>query len=346
MSESHFYHISKTGKLKKFETVTDVMEQAKKDEGFFWLYYLEPTSEELHPLIKLLDLHPLSVEDALDDNQLPKIDDFPSNAFIVFNAFSYLEKKIVIQEVDFFLGKHFVVSVDRKGPDGKPLLDGIEEIVLREMNEDRLGPAFVLHTMLDVIVDRKVFAIEAMEDELTETEDAVMERPNEYDPKSLQHIRHTLVTLRKSLFHEREVFVKICRKDCPFIPEKAIYQYRDIYDHLARFFELTETLRDVATSLMEIDLSLRSNEMALASNRTNRSVRRLTLITIVFLPLSLLASIGGMSEWSMMTGSDNWRISYPLFLLGMVAIGAVSYFFLKGIIRKDDKKTDFDGTND
>lgn len=344
MNESHFYHIPKSGKLIPCAKVTDAMERVEKEGGFFWLHYLEPTGEDLHPLIKLLGLHPLAIEDALDDNQLPKMDDFPNNTFIVFNAFTYSKEKINIQEVDFFIGKHFVISIDRVGPDGKPLLNGIDEVVLREMDENRLGPAFVLHTILDVIVDHKVFAIEAMEDELTQTEDAVLERPTEYDPKSLQHIRHTLVTLRKSLFHERELFVKICRKDCPFIQDKAIFHFRDIYDHLARFFELTETLRDVATSLMEIDLSLRSNEMARASNRTNRSVRRLTLITIVFLPLSLLASIGGMSEWSMMTGPENWRFTYPLFLLAMGVIGAVSYFFLKWIIRRDDV-SDNDGTD-
>ena len=337
MSESHFYYISKAGKLSACARVEDAMEQTAKDGGFFWLHYLEPTEEDLHPLIELLDLHPLAVEDALDDNQLPKVEDFPSNMFIVFNAFAYAQEKVTVQEVDFFLGKHFVVSIDRIGPDGKPHLDGIEQLVLREMDENRQGAAFVLHTMLDVIVDRKVFAIEALEDRLAATEDAVMEQPTDFDPKSLQQIRHMLVTLRKSLFHEREVFVKICRKDFSLIPDKAIYQYRDIYDHLARFFELTETLRDIATSLMEIDLSMRSNEMARASNRTNRSVRRLTLITIVFLPLSLLASIGGMSEWSMMTGPENWRVTYPLFLLAMGIIGALSYFFLKWIIRKDDR---------
>ena len=337
MSESHFYHIPKSGKLNPCADVAEAMALTEQEGGFFWLHYLEPTSEELRPLIPLLDLHPLAIEDALDDNQLPKIDDFPSNSFIIFNAFSYSDEKVDIREVDFFLGKHFVLSIDRIGPDGKPLMDGIQETVTREMAEDRLGPAFALHTMLDVIVDRKVYAIEAMEDRLAVTEDAVMERPTDFDPKSLQQIRHVLVKLRRSLFHEREVFVKISRKDCPFIPDKAIYQYRDIYDHLARFFELTESLRDVATSLMEIDLSMRSNEMARASNRTNRSVRRLTLITIVFLPLSLLASIGGMSEWSMMTGPENWRFTYPLFLLGMVAIGAISYFFLKWIINRDDK---------
>jgi magnesium transporter len=342
MSEARFYHVSKSGKLTPSSSVSFVMEQAKQDGGFFWLHYLEPAAEDLQPLIELLHLHPLSVEDALDDNQLPKIDDFPTNTFIIFNAFSYAANKASVQEVDFFLGTHFVISIDRIGPNGKPLLDGIEELVSREMDTDRLGPAFVMHTILDVIVDRKFFAIEALEDELSQAEDAVLERPSEFDPKSLQHVRRTLVTLRKSLYHEREVFVRICRKDCPFIPDKAIFHYRDVYDHLARFFELTESLRDVATSLMEIDLSMRSNEMARAANRTNRSVRRLTFITTVFLPLSLLAGIGGMSEWSMMTGPENWRITYPLFLLAMVVIGTVSYFLLRWMIQRDDKKSDSD----
>jgi len=339
MSESRFYHIPKSGKLEQLDSVEEVMTRAK-EEGFFWLHFLEPTAEDLHPLIELLGIHSLSVEDSLDTNQLPKIDDFPDNSFIVFNAFSYIKKALSVQEIDLFLGNHFLISVDRIGPDGKPLLDGIEDMVQREMDTDRLGPAFVMHTILDVIVDRKFIAIEALEDELAEAEDAVLERPAEFDPKSLQHIRRALVTLRKSLFHEREVFVKICRKDCPFIPDKAIFHYRDVYDHLTRFFELTETLRDVATSLMEIDLSLRSNEMSRAANRTNNSVRRLTFITTIFLPLTLLASIGGMSEWSMMTGPSNWRFTYPMFLLGMAVIAAVCYVFLKRIVRRDDKKSD------
>ncbi len=342
MSEAHFYHITKSGKLSQCKSVPAAMEHVQQDGGFFWLHYLEPVAEDLHPLIKLLDLHPLSVEDALDDNQLPKIDDFPNNTFIVFNAFSYATDMTRIQEVDFFLSNRFIISIDRVGPDGKPLLDGIEEMVRRELDTDRLGPAFVMHTILDVLVDRKFYAIEALEDELTQAEDAVLDRPSAFDPKSLQHIRRTLVSLRKSLYHEREVFVKICRKDCPFIPDKAVFHYRDVYDHLSRFFELTESLRDVATSLMEIDLSMRSNEMARAANRTNRSVRRLTFITTVFLPLSLLAGIGGMSEWSMMTGPENWRITYPLFILAMIVIGTISYFFLKWMIYRDDKKSGSD----
>lgn len=339
MSESRFYHISESGQLEPCDSVAEVMTRAKEN-GFFWLYYLEPTADDLQPLIKPLNLHSLSVEDTLDSNQLPKIDDFPDNTFIVFNAFSYVNKALSVQEIDLFLSNNFIISVDSIGPDGKPLLDGIEDLVQKELETDRLGPAFVMHTILDVIVDRKFIAIEALEDELAEAEDAVLEKPVDFDPKSLQRIRRALVNLRKSLFHEREVFVKICRKDCPFIPDEAIFHYRDVYDHLTRFFELTETLRDVATSLMEIDLSLRSNEMARAANRTNRSVRRLTFITTIFLPLSLLAGIGGMSEWSMMTGPSNWPFTYPLFLVGVAIIGILCYFLLKRIVKNDDNKKD------
>ena len=122
--------------------------------------------------------------------------------------------------------------------------------------------------------------------------------------------------------------------DCPFISEKAIVHYRDIYDHLAKFFELTETYREIETSLMELYTSLLNNLMTKMSNNTNASVRRLTLIATIFMPLTLIASIGGMSEWSMMTGPSNWKIAYPLFLLGMVVIGIADYYLITTIEKR------------
>ena len=340
MGAASFYHIPKTGKLDHVDSVAKALD-LRKTGGFIWLHYLEPVMEDLAPLIDLLGLHPLSIEDVFDTNQIPKIDDFPDNTFVLFNAFSYTAGELSLQEINLFLGTDFLVSVDRSGPDGKPCLEGIEEVVEREVgNVGKLGPAYVMHTLLDVIVDRKFTAIEILEDELSAAEDDVLDRSPEFSLRSLQTIRRSLVTVRKCLFHEREIFVKICRKDCPLIPEKALFHYRDVYDHLTRFFELTETLRDIATSLMEIDISLRSNEMTQASNRTNASVRRLTFITTIFMPMTLLSGIGGMSEWSMMTGPDNWRIAYPLFLLAMVLIGSASYFLLKKIVKKDESGND------
>jgi magnesium transporter len=340
MGSASFYHILKTGRLDRVLSVSKALE-LKKQGGFIWLHYLEPVVEDFAPLIDQLGLHPLSVEDVFDTNQIPKIDDFPDNTFVLVNAFSHTGGVLSVQEINLFLGADFLVSVDRNDPDGKPYLDGIEEIVVREVgNAGKFGPAYVMHTILDVIVDRKFTALEVLEDDLSAAEDAVLDRSPGFSLRSLQTIRRSLVTVRKCLYHEREIFVKICRKDCPLIPEKAIFHYRDVYDHLTRFFELTETLRDIATSLMEIDISLRSNEMTRASNRTNASVRRLTFITTIFLPMTLLSGIGGMSEWSMMTGPSNWRIAYPLFLLAMVGIGSASYFLLKKIVKNDESGND------
>jgi magnesium transporter len=333
MSESRFYHVTRKGKLIPVATLAEALAAAKTG-GFVWLNYSQPTKEELSDLIEPLGLHPLSIEDCVDENQIPKIDDYPSNTFIIFNAFNYSQGVLTTDEVDMFIGADFLVTVNGQGGENRQLLSDIERIVELDPESARQGPAFLLHVILDHIVDQKFVAIEAFEDALDQAEEAILSDLSNFSPATLLHLRRDLLALRKSLFHEREILVKTCRKDCPFIPEKAIVFYRDIYDHLTKFFELTETSRDIVTSLMEMYLSMLNNQMADIANQTNMTVRRLTFITTIFMPLTLLAGIGGMSEWSMMTGSENWRIAYPAFLLVMVIIGIVSYYLLKRLEKK------------
>jgi magnesium transporter len=333
MSETSFYHISRAGKLSRPKTVDAALTAAKR-EGFVWLHYRQPEKEELLRLGKPLGLHPLSIEDCFDENQIPKIEDFPRNTFILFNSFYYSNGKLSIGEIDLFIGKNFLVTVSQSDAENPRLLDGIEHIVEMDIESARLGPAFLMHILLDHIVDQKFLAIEALEDELDAAEDAMLADAPNFNPAELVRLRRDLLGLRKSLFHEREILVKICRKDCPFISEKAIFHYRDIYDHLAKFFELTESYRDILTSLMEMYLSMLNNQMAKAANETNTTVRRLTFITTIFMPLTLLAGIGGMSEWSMMTGPQNWRIAYPAFLLAMVVLGFINYYLLNWLEKR------------
>ncbi len=328
MSEAWFYHITQARKLTPVATIEAAL-AAVKEGGFLWLDFCEPTKEELARLSEPLGLHPLSLEDCFDENQIPKIEDFPRNTFILFNAFEYSNRQLSVGEIDIFIGENFLVTVSQRNPQGRRFLDGIERVVEVDFDSAQHGPAFLMHVILDHVVDRKFTAVEALEDELDTTEEAMLADVSSFQPSELIRLRRDLLSLRKSLFHEREILVKICRKDCPFVPDKAILHYRDIYDHLAKFFELTETYRDIVTSLMEMYLSILNNQMTKAANDTNVTVRRLTFITTIFMPLTLLAGIGGMSEWSMMTGPQNWRIAYPLFLLAMVVLGFLSYRLLK-----------------
>jgi len=333
MSESKFYHISRKGKFTSVATADEALAEAKNG-GFMWLDYCQPKKEELSKLIGLLDLHPLSIEDCLDESQIPKIEDFPRNTFIIFNTFEYSTRNLSIGEIDMFIGDNFLVTVSQRKSDNHRVLDGIEHIVETDIQSAQHGPAFLMHVILDHVVDQKYLAIEALEDELDTQEETMLADVSKFNPAELFRLRRNLLNIRKSLFHEREILVKICRKDCPFISEKAIFHYRDIYDHLAKFFELTESYREIVTSLMDMYLSMLNNQMTKVANQTNHTVRRLTFITTIFMPLTLLAGIGGMSEWSMMTGPANWKIAYPAFLLAMVVIGFINYGLLRWFERK------------
>ena len=337
MSESLFYHISEAGELSHVATV-DAALAAAKDGGFVWLHYSQTTKEELSNLIEPLGLHPLSIEDCFDENEIPKIEDFPRSTFILFNSFDYSNRELFIGEIDLFVGANFLVTVCLRNAENRRLLEGIEHLVETDFESVRQGPSFLMHVILDLVVDQKFAAIEALEDELDAVEGALLADASSFNPAELIRFRRYLLSLRKSLFHEREILAKICRKDCPFIAEEAIFHYRDISDHLVRFFELTESYRDMVTSLMEMYLSMLNNQMSKAANDTNGTVRRLTIITTIFMPLTLLAGIGGMSEWSMMIGPENWRIGYPGFLMAMVMIGLGNYFLLKWLEKRSRRR--------
>jgi magnesium transporter len=333
MSESKFYHFTTEGLFYGIETIDGAVE-ATREGGFVWFNFYQPSKEILSSLVDKIGIHPLSVEDCFDEEQVPKIEHFANNTFIIFNSFSYVDNELFIDEVNLFIGKNFLITVSGHNSDGRKPLNNIEAVIENRNTNAKTGPDFLMHIVLDWMVDAKYKAFDDMEEELEVAEESLLKDVEKFQPMQLIHMRKNLMRLRKTLYHEREILVKICRLDCPFVSEKAIVHYRDIYDHLAKFFELTETYREIETSLMELYTSLLNNLMTKMSNDTNISVRRLTLIATIFMPLTLLASIGGMSEWSMMTGPDNWKITYPLFLLGMIIIGIVNYYF----IRKMEKK--------
>jgi len=333
MTEHEFYHFTPAGSVTRLNSAIESI-AAGKSGGYIWLKFVKPEKEDFTPLITLLGIHPLSVEDCLNEKQLPKIEHFPTNTFIIFNSFSYEEKTLWIDEVDFFIGENFLITVSGQNSDMRRPLKEISRKLEREKDYGRGGPAFLLQNIMDFLVDNKFEAIETAGDDLEQAEENLLNHSTTFDPGELIRLRRYLLLIRKSLYHEREILVKICRLDSRFISEKTIFHYRDIYDHLAKFFEMAETYRELVTSLMELYTSLLNNLMTRASNQTNSSVRRLTVITTIFMPLTLLASIGGMSEWTMMTGPANWKISYPLFLAGLGIIAVLNFYVLRGIEKR------------
>lgn len=339
MSVSKFYHFTSNGSFYGLANLEEAI-VASKEDGFVWFNFFKPSKQDLNALIDTIGIHPLSVEDCFDENQVPKIEYFQNNTFIIFNGFTYTGKELFVDEINLFIGKKFLITVSGNHSGTREPLNDITGVLENGQLNSKEGPDFLMHIVLDYLVDQKYKAFDDMEDELEMAEELLLSDVESFQPQKLIRLRKDLLNLRKSLYHEREILVKICRKDCPYVSDNAIVHYRDIYDHLAKFFELTETYREIETSLMELYTSLLNNMMTKMSNDTNSSVRRLTLIATIFMPLTLLASIGGMSEWSMITGPSNWRTTYPLFIMAMIIIGIVNYVLIIRVERKRGSKKD------
>lgn len=307
----------------------------RKSGGFLWCALLSPSPKDLEPLIKGLDIHPLSIADCFDDQYLPKMDIFPDYLGILFNDFVEEEGLVAIREINFFIGKDFLVSVFRgKDADATRFTDILERFAL---DADNLvsGPIRLLYAILDRLIDNKFSLVEKVGDHISAFEDRVLGDFQAINPAESHEIRQNLMVLRKSLLHERELLARLCRRDSPLIQVADIAYFNNLYDHLAKFVEIVESNRETMTNLAQIQLTLTNNAMAEASNRMNRSVNRLTLITTIFMPLSLIAGIGGMSEWTQITGPENWKVSYPILLGVMALLGVANYFVLRWLERKD-----------
>ena len=335
---SRFFFINPVGELSYVPSITDAI-KAAQDGGYLWLDYCDPTKDDLEPLISLFIIHPLSIEDCLNEEQLPKLDLFPNYSFMVFNIFETSPDGVLAHELNLAIGENFVISVTHRDSDNRPFMQGMERLVERETQKVRSGPSFLLHLLIDTVVDRKFLAIDRIETRLDGDEAEILKDSPDYDLSRLLDSRRDLMTIRKSVFYEREVLSKLIRQDSPFIAEKSLYFYRDVYDHLSRYYEISETARDQVTSLMEIHLSLVNNGMAATSNRTNAIMRRLTLISSIFMPLTLISGIGGMSEFTMMVGQENWKIGYIVLLVLMVVVAIINFLLLR---RMEGKLTEND----
>lgn len=333
LPQSRFFYIDAGGGLSSLSSLQDGL-AAVSSGGYLWLDYCDPNLETLQPLISELKIHPLSIEDMLNEEQLPKLDLYPDYSFVIFNIFENTNVEVLTHELDLIIGPNFIISSTTRDKSGKPLLEEVERVVEREQERIKNGPSFLLHLIMDIVVDRKFHVIDEIEIKLDQDEDEILAASPDFDLSRLMDSRSSLMVIRKSVFYEREVVSKLLRQDSPFISNEAIIFFRDVYDHLSRYYEISETARDQVTSLMEIHLSIINNQMARTSNRTNAIMRRLTLITTIFMPLTLISGIGGMSEFTLFIGEKNFKVGYLILFVVMALIALLNYTFLKRMERE------------
>lgn len=221
---------------------------------FVWIGIADPTEDELHSLASNYDLHPLAVEDALKANQLPKIDIYADQLFVVARTAHLMGDHIDYGETAIFIGHSHIISV-RHGSTRA-------HTALREQLEKspRLlmhGVDYLLHAILDYIVDGYLPLIEDLEEEVLKMEEkAVGGFLGRADVNRIFTVRRELIRFQRVLGPMGEVAQKLARQDLPCIDTEARHYFRDVQDHVRRVQARVDGLREVLTSVFELSTLL------------------------------------------------------------------------------------------
>ncbi|MGH7494008.1 MAG: magnesium/cobalt transporter CorA [bacterium] len=257
-------------------------------------------------------LHPLVMEDVVNTEQRPKLEDFGQYIFIVTKMLSYDEKleSIQTEQISFVLGSKFVLTF-QEGSE-----DDFAPVRARLKNENsrlrRMGADYLLYTLIDAVVDNYFVVLDKIGERIEEVEEILLTQHAHANLQIIHDLRRHMIVLRKSIWPLREVITALARRETPLIKEETVIYLRDVYDHTVRLIDTIESNRELFSALMDIYLTS-------LSNRLNEVMKMLTIISTIFMPLSFIAGIYGMNFDHM--PELRWPWGYPLILVLMISLG-------------------------
>lgn len=268
-------------------------------------------------------LHPLILEDILNTDQRPKMEDFERYIYIVLKAFYYNDasNEIAMEQVSLVLGANFVLSFQERE---RGVLDPIKERIRSDKNRVRkMGADYLAYALIDVIVDNYFVILEKLGEKIELLEEKLVAEPAPGTLQEIHNLKRALLLLRRSIWPLREIFSQLERRESSLIQKSTYIYIKDVYDHIIQIIDIIETFRDMLSAMLDVYLSS-------VSNRMNEVMKVLTIIATIFIPLTLIAGIYGMNFKYM--PELEWRLGYPVVLLVMIAIGIsmVIYFRRKG----------------
>jgi len=222
--------------------------RAEKSE-FAWIGIADPTEEEMRSLAESYNLHPLAVEDAIKANQLPKIDVYDDQLFVVARTAHLMEDHIDYGETAIFVGHSHIISVRHGSTRAHTALREQLEKAPRLLTH---GVDYLLHAILDYIVDGYLPLIEDLEEEVLEMEAKAVESFLDRDEVNrIFTVRRELIRFQRILGPMGEVAQKLARQELPCIDEEARVYFRDVQDHVRRTQARVDGLREVLTGVFE-----------------------------------------------------------------------------------------------
>jgi len=234
-------------------------------DAVVWLDLQRPSESDLHAITVEFGLHELAVEDAVHPHERPKLDRYDTHLFLSAYAVDFDEKLAVVHanEIAVFVLSHALITVRKS--------DGfdIDQVVARwdashEFADE--GVAFLLYGLLDVVIDGHFAAVQALDDQIEALEDLLFDDRRaqvEVVQRRSFELRKSLVLLRRVVLPMREVINALLRRDLHVVSERMGPYYQDVYDHVLRATEWTDSLRDLVNSILETNITIQGNRMNL-----------------------------------------------------------------------------------
>jgi magnesium transporter len=296
--------------------------------GLLWVDFEATPPAEDEPILRdAFGFHPLAIEDALQENHVPKLDDWMDYLYIVLHAILFDKEKddyLETQELDIFLGHNYMVTHH-----DQPIraIDTLLANVQRDDRPLRNGADHLLYRLVDTVVDNYMPIVEALDDEIDRKEDEIFSEPTSGTLEEIFALKRAVLNLRRILAPQREVVNKLARDDFAVIDARDRIYFRDIYDHLVRLYDITESVRDLLSGTLDTYLSV-------INNRMNDIMRTLTVITTLFMPISFVTGFFGMNFFSSDHPLVAW-VQQPVFfvvlaLMLLTPIGMVVWMRRRG----------------
>ena len=303
----------------------DQVEPAWLDPGSkvtLWMDVVKPDEDDFRVLSDVFKFHPLSVEDARSALQFPKIEAYPGYLYLVLHGIDLKrdQTQFATRDVDFFLGRNFLVTVH--GGDSRSIAR-LREVCDRHERVLLEGPVALLHRIVDSMVDNYRPAIEELEDRVGKLEELAFAGEQHMVRKVLK-LKRDLSHLRRILIPQRDAIGRLARREFGEVSDEMAFRFRDVYDHISRYAEESILFQDRVTGILEVNLST-------VSNRLNQVMKVLTVMSTIFLPLTVLTGMWGMNiELPRFPGGDAAQFWWVATTMAAISIAMLAVFRRKG----------------
>ncbi|MFZ5807803.1 MAG: magnesium/cobalt transporter CorA [Chloroflexota bacterium] len=283
-------------------------------DGLLWVDFQASPPATDEPILRdVFGFHPLAIDDALQESHIPKIDDWEEYLYIVLHAIQFERidgSSLETLELDIFVGRNYLVTHH-----DQPIaaLNAVWEESQRDERHWKNGSDYLLYRLVDRVVTGYLPVLEEVDDEIERIENQVFSNPQ---PKLVERIftlKRAIAHLRRVISPQREVLNKLARDDYTVIDRKARIYFRDVYDHLVRLHDISESIRDLVSGALDTYLSV-------INNRMNDIMKTLTIITTLFMPLSFVVGFFGMNFFPSPNGDFRIWTTHLVFRIAVLVL--------------------------